>query len=305
MKKLIYLLLTIPLLMTSCTNDEQAVIEETVQVNFRTEIPKQLGTRASTALSVDKVECAVFEEGEEITALRENIEIVEGQDIVFSPRLIRGRTYNIVFWAYKNGSYDVTNMKEISRINYKNEEDYDAFTAKVTITVEGNQTQPITLHRPLAQLNIGVTEEDWKGVTETFDMTPTRIEIQLKGKNQFNALKGKAADQSQDLTYSLPIGANDLLTVENTQYHKIGMCYVLMEETQQNDKESIHIQYSIYDQSGNAIRENVEIPFVPLQANYKTHIVGGLLTGTITYRITINEEDKELSSDPDHNIEIE
>lgn len=74
------------------------VSEESVQVSFSTELPKRIGTRAGTGdLNVNKVVCAVFEDGEEISTLREVITIQEGEDIVFAPRLIKGRTYDVVF----------------------------------------------------------------------------------------------------------------------------------------------------------------------------------------------------------------
>ena len=89
MKRLIYLLLAMPLFFTSCSKDEEMVSEESVQVSFSTELPKRIGTRASTTdLNVNKVVCAVFEDGEEIGTLREVITIQEGEDIVFAPRLI-------------------------------------------------------------------------------------------------------------------------------------------------------------------------------------------------------------------------
>ena len=79
MKRLIYLLLAMPLFFTSCSKDEEMVSEESVQVSFSTELPKRIGTRASTTdLNVNKVVCAVFEDGEEIGTLREVITIQEG-----------------------------------------------------------------------------------------------------------------------------------------------------------------------------------------------------------------------------------
>lgn len=299
MKKLIYLLLTMPLLFTSCSNEEVAVGEETVQVSFRAEIPYTIATRASSELSVDRVWCAVFEKGVEISALREEITIVEGQSIVFAPRLIKDRTYNIVFWASKAGSYNVTDMTAITRNSGVAEKDFDAFTGNTQITVSGNESNEITLQRPIAQLNMSVTEEDWNGVasTSTFNMTPTTIKITMSGKSTFNALQGSATGNDETITYNLSVSGTNLSVGENT-YKSIAMCYILSEST----KETKSITYSIYDQSENAIRENVRIDYVPLQRNYKTNIVGGLLTGTVSYTIGFDEE---FSADNEHGIEIE
>lgn len=298
MKKLIYLLLAMPLLFTSCSKDEEVAIgEETVQVSFRAEIPYTIATRASSELSVDRVYCAVFENGEEISALRKEITIVDGQSIVFAPRLIKDRTYDIVFWASKDGSYNVDDMTAITRNSDVDEKDFDAFTGNTQITVSGNESNEITLQRPIAQLNMSVTEEDWNGVasTSTFNMTPTTIKITMSGKSTFNALQGSATGNDETITYNLSVSGTNLSVGENT-YKSIAMCYILSEST----KETKSITYSIYDQSENAIRENVRIDYVPLQRNYKTNIVGGLLTGTVSYTIGFDEE----FSDDKHDIEI-
>ena len=299
MKNLIYLLLALPLLFISCSNDDIATIEETIQVSFCAEIPQPMGTRASSTSSVDKVYCAVFENGVEISALRQAIDVIEGQSIEFAPRLIKGRTYEIVFWASKEGAYDVTDMTEITRAtnNTAAESNFDAFTAHVEVCVNNNnQSTPIVLTRPLAQLNLGVTQADWDGVASesTFNMIPTNITISLTGKDTFNALTGLATGEESSISYNLSVSGNEF-TVEEKSYKNIAMCYVLPSA----GKENFDITYSIYDKDNDAIRSNVVINAVPLQANYKTNVVGGLLTGVVTYNITLqteydNTENKEI-----------
>lgn len=299
MKNLIYLLLALPLLFTSCRNEDMATSEESVQVSFCAEIPQPMGTRASSTLSVDKVYCAVFENGVEVNTLRREVDVVDGQPIVFAPRLIKGRTYDIVFWASKAGAYDVTDMTAITRAtgSTATEADFDAFTAHIDVFVSNdNQPKPIVLTRPLAQLNLGVTPEDWDGVASvsTFNMTPTNITISLTGKDTFNALTGLATGEDKSISYNLPVSGSEF-TIEEKTYKNIAMCYVLPDA----QKENFDITFSINDQNGDAIRSNVAINAVPLQANYKTNVVGGLLTGTVTYNITLqteynNTENKEI-----------
>lgn len=300
MKNLIYLLLALPLLFTSCSNEDMATSEESVQVSFCAEIPQPMGTRASSTLSVDKVYCAVFENGVEITNLRQDIDIVESQSIIFAPRLIKGRTYDIVFWASKAGAYDVTDLTAITRTtgSAATESDFDAFTAHIDVFVSNdNQPKPIVLTRPLAQLNLGVTPEDWDGVASvsTFNMTPTNITISLTGKDTFNALTGLVTGDDKSISYNLSVSGSEF-TIEEKTYKNIAMCYVLPDA----QKENFDITFSINDQNGDAIRSNVAINTVPLQANYKTNVVVRLLTGTVTYNnITLqpeynNTENKEI-----------
>ena len=287
MKKLIYLLLAVPLFFTSCNKEEGIVSEESVQVSFITELPKRIGTRAGTTdLNVNKVVCAVFEDGEEIITLREVITIQEGEDIVFAPRLIKGRTYEVVFWAMKDNNYDMTAITRTSGTT-ATENDFDAFTESVEIEVTGSKSETVTLKRPLAQLNLGVTSEDWNAVAsvETFGMTPTKMVIKLTGKDTFNALAGAITGEEKELTYTLDVSGEGLVAGENT-YKSIAMCYIYPDAGQEN----IDITYTIYDQNNEAIREDVTIQNIPLENNYRTNVVGGLLTGTISYTITIENE---------------
>lgn len=290
MKRLIYLLLAMPLFFTSCSKDEEMVSEESVQVSFSTELPKRIGTRASTTdLNVNKVVCAVFEDGEEIGTLREVITIQEGEDIVFAPRLIKGRTYDVVFWAMKDKNYNVNDMTAITRASETTaaESDFDAFTESVEVEVTGSKSETITLKRPLAQLNLGVTLDDWNAVAseETFGMKPTKMIITLTGKDTFNALTGATTGEDKEVTYTLDVSGEDLVAGDET-YKSIAMCYVYPDAGQEN----IDITYTIYDQDNDVIREDVTIQNIPLENNYRTNVVGGLLTGTITYTITFEKD---------------
>lgn len=290
MKRLIYLLLAIPLFFTSCRKDESAIREESVQVSFSTELPKPIGTRAGTTdLDVNKVVCAVFEDGEEISTLREVITIQDGEDIVFAPRLIKGRTYDIVFWAMKDNNYNVTDLTAITRVSgtAATEKEFDAFTESVEVEVTGSGSETVTLQRPLAQLNLGVTSEDWNAVAsdETFGMKPTKMVITLTGKDTFNALTGAATGEDKEMTYTLDVSGENLVAGNKT-YRNIAMCYIYPDAGQEN----IDITYTIYDQDNEVIREDVIIQNIPLENNYRTNIVGGLLTGTITYTITFEKD---------------
>lgn len=134
---------------------------------------------------------------------------------------------------------------------------------------------------------MGVTQEDWNGVASenTFNMTPTNIIISLTGKDKFNALTGAPTGPDKSVTYNLSVSGDDF-TCANKNYKNIAMCYVLPDA----QKENFDITYTIYDQNENAIRENVVIYAVPLQTNYKTNVVGGLLTGIVTYNISLEED---------------
>ena len=289
MKKLIYVLFVLPWILVSCSQEADQVVEESVEVNFSTAIPGQINTRA-TDLSVNKLVCTVFDEDQEVV-VSETIAITDPADIHFSPRLIKGRTYDVVFWAMKEGSYNVDNLSQIYRVEGKPEVDYDAFTATTKITVESSETIAVTLTRPLAQLNIGVTEDDWNAVV-ALGQTPASTSITYESYDAFNALTGGLLMRNYgSITRTAP--ASGTFDVGSTTYKSLGSFYVFVDGTTETSLSDI--MFTIKDGSGDNIRSNVQIVNVPIQRNYKTNIVGGLLTGTITYNISLGgfaDEDK-------------
>lgn len=297
MKKLLMMLMALPMLMMSC-NDEMALSEETVEVSFEAEIPALIGTRADDGLTVNKLVCAVFDENDkEIIGLRRTI--TDMSQLTYSPRLIKGRTYQVVFWAMREDNYDVTNMTCITRsaTGSADEADYDAFTATSEVTVVNAEPQRVSLTRPLAQLNIGITEEDWRTASDIFGQTPKTCTISYNAKDAFNALTGVAVGDTE-VVRRVAASDNDL-TVGGVAYKHLGSCYVLMAEDEQT---TLNLTLSVLDQNtpAQSIRENVLIPSVPFERNYKTNLVGGLLTGTVTYNVSIeqdfsnNENNKEI-----------
>lgn len=298
MKKTLITILVLLFVLSGCNTSEVAQNEETVQVSFCAEIPEMMGTRAGSDLTVDKVYCAVFENGEELSNLRKEIAIEEGTPIVYAPRLVKDRTYDVVFWASKDGSYDVRDMTQIARSvsGPANEADYDAFTATDQITVQNAIAKPITLTRPLAQLNIGITEVDWNAVSGTFGQTPSSISITYYEKDTFNALTGSALSSYSDITRTAACSGSPL-TVDGDTYRQLGTFYVLLAEEEQK---TINLKYSVYDTSDQSIRSDVEIIHVPVQRNFKTNVVGGLLTGTVNYGISLSNG----FSNTEHNKEL-
>lgn len=294
MKKLLMMLIALPMLMMSC-NDEMALSEETVEVCFEAEIPALVGTRADGGLTVNKLVCAVFESNQEIVGHRKTIDVTSASGITYSPRLVKGRNYKVVFWAMLDDNYNVDDMTCITRsaTGSDDEADYDAFTATSEVTVVNAESKSVSLTRPLAQLNIGITEEDWTTASNIFGQTPTTCTISYTAKDAFNALTGEAVvndaatGNTTEVVRTVEASGN-YLTVGSDTYKHLGSCYVLMAEDNQT---TLDLTLSVLDQNTPAqnIREDVQIQYVPFQRNYQTNLVGGLLTGTVTYNVSIEE----------------
>lgn len=309
MKILFNLLLIIPLLLTSCSREEIDSQQEFVEVSFRAEFPDGFKTKADgeevTGLSVNKVVCTVFEDGVEIIKKRDTIEIINDEQIIYSPILIKSRTYDIVFWAMKDDNYNVADLTSICRNtpegennNIVNEEDYDAFTGTLNITVGNYALASIVLSRPLAQLNLAITEEDWDVASNHFHQTPETTIIEYAGSDCFNALTGNVKEiESESVEKIARVSNSDInktIIVDEKVYRHLGSYYILTNISEQPNL--YDISYSVYSKkdSENQLIKADQILNVPIMRNYRTNLVGSMLTGEVTFQISIDNSFNEL-----------
>lgn len=279
-------ILALPLLFASCSNDE-VIAEEAVEVSFSAALPQKIQSRASgTELNVNKVVCATFENGTEIEALRQTVDIAAGQDIVYSPRLVKGRKYQVAFWAMKDDAYNVSDMTTItpSGDSYTGDSElYECFTnCTDEFTVTGNNNATIKLTRPMARVNLGVSNADMQAV-QTLGYTPTKVEIKIEAAKSYNAL-GKSCGSTHSQTMTLPV-TDGTLSVNGNSYNAIASYMVF------TDGSNVSLEYTIYGKKGeNGSEEPLvshSIDNVPLSVNKNTNIAGDLMTGTISYTVSM------------------
>lgn len=275
---------TIPLLLVGCSDDlrEFSGSDDVASVTFMTTLDADMQTR--TGLNVDKVVCAVFEvepsvEGSttytEITNLRETFQITDGESIMYSPLLVKGLTYKVVFWAMNGDNYDATDLTNISPEIAEGGSftgdpvKYECFTNSKEFTVSGSLSESILLTRPMARINLGISDEDMQAVTQR-GYTPTKVELSLSVPQSYNALCGKSCGAVQTLTMTLPVSENGSLSVNGTTYNAMASYMVF------TDGSNIDLTYKVYgtnDGSEEVIVSNT-IKDVPVGVNKNTNIVG-------------------------------
>lgn len=285
MKKSVLFLL-LPLLFAACTRDDSTA-EEIVEFKFNASLPQKVQSRAAgTALNVNKVVCATFQSGTEITALRRTIDIAEGEPIVYSPRLIKGQRYQVAFWAMKDNAYTVTDMKNITPAagDYSGSPAlYECFTNSTDeFTVTGNDNVNITLTRPMACINLGTSIADMQAVTD-LGYTPTQVTATVSAAGTYNALdKSCGAVRSQTMTRPVSDGS---LSVNGIAYKAIASFMVF------TDGSNVSLSYTVYGRKGASgdteplVSQSIDN--VPLGVNKNTNIVGELMTGSVNYSISM------------------
>ena len=294
------------LLATSCSKEDLNTAQSgsEAQVTFSLGLEGGIGakTRAiSDGTSADKLVYAVFDgNGNRITTIGKEEKTGVSFPANVTLTLAKGQTYKVAFWAQDDdcAAYTLDDDMNVT-VDYanatNNDETRDAFFKTVTFTVTGSTSVDVELKRPFAQINVGVTDKDWTAAVAsgiTIDQSSVTIK---KAATSINLLTGQVSG-SEDVTYSLAnIPAEDLTAdgdgdgVDET-YKYLSMGYILVSDgsddgTQKATLESL--EFTFKPQSGNDIVLKEGLASVPVQRNYRTNILGQLLTGDIDFNISI------------------
>jgi hypothetical protein len=313
-KSIFYLIAVLALLLTaSCQKDEAPAGEET-NVTFTTDLSGKVLSRAiADGLSVNKLAFAVYDEsGTEIPALRQYV-AVAGKTATVSVRLVSGKKYSFAFFAYKASTgnesayYNVADLKAIKvstdySVNKGNDESRDAFFAYDSETITANLAKTITLRRPFSQLNIVAT--DVADAEASNVQLPAKADVTVSNVcTTLNALTGEVSDP---VTVTIPAGAKitEGITVAGTTYDSkayVAMNYLLVAK----DKGLSDCSIKIADNT-DATLTTLSIPNVPVQRNYRTNIIGSLLTNSSKFSIIVDPEfetpDNDVNYVPENSI---
>ena len=224
---------------------------------------------------------------------------LSGLKATYSTRLVTGQTYTFVFWAQADKApytYD-TDAKTIT-VAYAsaagNDESRDAFyNVLPNVKIEGAYTASVQLSRPFAQLNFGAADyEEAKaaGLTVT-DATVTLTHA----ATSLNLLKG-TTEGDETVTFAkaaLPENAN--LTAGGKDYKYVAMDYVLVGKSA---KTLSDVTLTLTATGAQSAAPKFTYSNVPLQANYRTNIVGNLFTSPAEVNITVDP----AFDTPAHNV---
>ena len=297
---------------TSCSNDDLDTVQSgnESQVTFSLSLEKKIATRAiSDGSQADKLVYAVFDEnGGRISTIQK----VEKTDVTFPATetltLAKGQTYKVAFWAQDADceAYSVDDNMNVT-VSYENalnnDETRDAFFKTETFTVTGSTSIHVELKRPFAQINVGVTEEDWvAAVASGIEIKNSKVVIK-DAATKLNLLTGAVSEPTTvGVTYDLAtIPAENLMVdVDNDgtkeTYHWLSMSYILVNDgsdaTPSVDgaaKTTLeNLEFTFKPESGNEITLKNGLTSVPVQRNWRTNILGKLLTSDITFTISID-----------------
>lgn len=285
-------------LTTSCSSDEPIVNTtdgDEVSVSFDIATEDAAFSRAiSDGNTATNLYYRVFNaNGETITGQDRNTATLTNGKGKVTLTLAKGQTYKIAFWAQSgNAPYVVADNMTVNLygngINTTAMEDLDAFCETIEFACTETGAQTVTLTRPFAQVNVGTTAADWEAAAKS-GFTPQAYTVKFTSvATSYNVLNEVAEGDGREVIFSgfaTPNYNNDVLTLKDgSEYRYIATSYVLPASTEARANTDAEFTFT---GTAEPIVLNQGVSNLPVQANWRTNIVGQILTGTTDFNIVI------------------
>lgn len=275
-------------------NKEQVAVDgtadgEEVAVTFAAELPGTITKAIGDGLTAKNLSVAVYDDasnaaGTHIVAL-DKTAVFDALHTTVEYSLVKGKTYHFIFWAQAEGApYTFNPETKKVAINYTgaaNDEKRDAFYAVKTLKVTGPATEPVQLHRPFAQVNFGTSDSadaTAAGVTPTASLFTA-----TDAASSFDVFAGEGTDPVSVSFTEATLPAEQLTLKDGTSYTYLAMNYFIP-TGKLNETHVSNLSATFKGASDDVV---ISVPSAKVQANYRTNIVGNLLTDQVVFNVEI------------------
>ena len=299
------------MLTTSCTNDEAFDSSDNkALVTFSLDLEDAISTRAiSDGSGINKLIYAVFDgEGNRVMESDASAEFPFEETFSF----IKGEEYTAVFWAQNKDCSAYTISEDYTTINVdyttalNNDESRDAFFQSTTFTVVDELNIKVVLKRPFAQVNLGVTQDDWQNAKNVgLEISRSSVEIK-QAATSINLVDGTVGGAT-DVTFAvndIPADTERLkvdldCNGDLEEYKYLSMCYFLANDNVTGSSQTTldGLKFVLSNADGSKTFEVSDgLANAPVQRNYRTNIVSfgvggggsGILTSPIDVKVTLD-----------------
>lgn len=250
----------------SCSDDLQESGD--VSVRFIAKLPVETGTRSfGNAGRINNLVVGIFDEQK--TEIERKTFAVNGSSFDVQLTLAQNQVYNVIFWAYDNSQdiYDINDLTAIrmnalpDSLTFDQSESADAFFAAIeNLPVLGDRKHMVEMVRPLAQINVGTTEE----VLQT--------SVKFKGvPDTFYPFTNTVSSGTADFTWRFCGKTSEKLSVDGNEYNYLALCYLFAPDT------VTHISTEITLTRDEQVSRTVELPHVEVNANCRSNILGSFV----------------------------
>ena len=212
--------------------------------------------------------------------------------------LLKDKTYDLVFWAQhkaQEGEVSCYTMNWTARkmtVTYgsiSQDDERDAFFLVDNEFLAGEEKNPeFRLYRPFAQLNAGLSADEVTKIGKNgVDVSKIKSEVVVKKVANVLNLVDEADDNiatdvegEVEAVFTIAAKPEEALKVSDVDYEYLSMNYLLV-----NKKQNVTAEYIFTDFDGTTY--NRKYDNVPLQRNYRTNIVGNLLSSEYDFNVVI------------------
>ena len=306
MKKTVFILFAAALAFAGCNKSVEVGTGETVSASFQ--ISTEMTTKAtldgdgqgvnvnrfimevwhvtgSGASQVSELYTRQVKYGTQITA---GTNISNPAKTNFTVSLVKGQDYDLLFWA-DCGNADGSDLYYKTDVNLKavammgtykgNDDSRDAFSQCVTlINVTSDPSTSVQLERPFAQLNI-ITQDidDIEANSGTVKVVPDEISVAFTAPTVFNV---KTQEASASAAFTSNVAPYYSTVGSQTEHYTLSMDYILASKNQQDVKD-----VELTAKKNSTVLNTQTFSNIPLQRNYRTNILGNLLTTTGVFTV--------------------
>lgn len=326
----VFALATMLFAASSCSQDEELVSVgkgDVQNVSFSVKLPGSMATRAiadgvevGKGNMADKLLVSLYEEDTDEILISKFIDEREDGLFEFNVPMAKDVKYDILFLAYNpDNCAFVINADDAKANNLKaltlkselkaNQESYDAFVGKLdSHGVDTDAVTVVELSRPFAQVNAATTKADMDDA-KTLKAEVATAEMVIKNvPNTLNIFTGEVSGNA-DITFEAgdvltktgnnAYPNNETITVEGETYYYLSMSYVLAGEAK-----SIHdTEFAFIREDGKQV-SSLAVANLPVQRNYRTNVVGSLITKIEGYQVKIDAAFNEGEINEDEVITV-
>ena len=292
MKNIFRFLMAVAVLFTaSCAKEDisSSIAGGEVEVTFTANLP-ELGTRA-------------YGDGDHITTLHYFVYDQNGTLLDFDGEgnsttpisatvpakvnlpLIKGMTYKLAFWADKN-AYNINGDVVTVEYGNANDDTIDAFYALIEefdpAKAEDQHKTSVTLNRPFAQLN-ALTDDFAAVALSGVDIETSTVKVVAYTK--FNVANGDVVEGAfEEIEFDATAIPTETLAGK-ADYKYLSMNYILVPKAGHVS----NVEFT-FTGSKNVTIKDTKYDNVPFKQNYRTNILGALLTNSTDFTVTIEKD---------------
>ena len=291
------------LLTSACSNEELGAVESKAdaKVTFKLGLENAMNTRAiSDGSLINKLHFAIFDSTGAIVESSKD----RGAEFPFttSVSLVKGEQYTAVFWAQNKDctAYTISDDMTTIEVDYvgalNNDEARDAFFRSETFVVDGDVALDVVLKRALAQLNVGVSAEEWnKFLAEGDQIVTSEVEIK-QAATALNLVDGSVSGAS-DVKFEAGAIPTESLKVDidsdgvAEEYKYLSMCYFLANDTNDGaSKTTLNDLKFTFNSNYDSFVLEEGLDNAPVQRNHRTNIVlaNGYFVGDISVNVKLD-----------------